>query len=85
MSLILKGALAHKGLFHQMHLLHVYVHGCCAQAAYPHYRPHMNLPTVLLTDLTALTAATKQKYSHLIRCYYHMIDFDIPAVKNIHG
>lgn len=55
----------------------------CALALYP----HVKLPTVLLADLTALTAAPKLKYSSLIRCLQHMIYFDVPgpAVENIHG
>lgn len=55
----------------------------CALALYP----HVKLPTALLADLTALTAAPKLKYSSLIRCLQHMIYFDVPgpAVENIHG
>ena len=63
-----------------MHLLRVRV---CVY----HPLPHTKLPTVLLADLTALTAAPKLKYSALIRCLQLMIYFDIPApaAENIHG
>ena len=38
----------------------------------------MELPTVFLADLTALTAAPKLKYSSLIRCLQRVIYFDSP-------